>query len=274
MLCKSFSVNATTFGQILYVIVTFLCIFMTVWILIFPSSLWHEHSTIHRMMLQRWFHSLSGDCTISDDCEVGVSSVSSDLISKYQGEYLVQSLHIFPGALWAAIVPFQLNSRFRRDHRALHKFCGYVFVGAGLLLGMGVFVIVNKRLSYEYYYDDLPPLSYSSSPGLLLLTMYFMGTVLRALSFVAFTNKKNYQQHSVWIVRHVAAGIWIALQRIMLGSPFYNRPPMTRQQQRSAFGHSAMTAIVITILIGEILIGLRNYQRTDILVAKEFTKVL
>jgi hypothetical protein len=249
--------NVTTFSHALYVIVTILCIFMMFWILVFPSALWYEHSTIHRTLVEQWFGSMS---SIRAGVNRGVGTVSPDLITKYQGQYLVQLLHIFPGAVWSAIVPLQLNTRFRRNHRALHKTLGYAFVGTATLVGMGVPVIIWRGLSHENFFHDIPPSTYSSSPGILLLSTYYLGTIFRACYFVSFKVPIDYHQHLVWIVRHVAAGIWIALQRILLGSPLYNQPTMTRLQQRHVFGHSALVSMIITILFGEILIFLWDIQ--------------
>lgn len=263
--------NVAIVDQALYVIVTILCTFMFFWILVFPSALWYEHSTIHRSLLESWFesNSISGV-----GLNLGVGSVTPDLITKYQGEYLVQLLHIFPGAIWSAIVPLQLNTRFRQKHRALHKNLGYVFVGTASLVGLGVFVIVRRGLLYENFFLDLPHLTHSTSPGILLLTTYFLGTIFRAFYCAALKSPSDYRQHSVWIVRHIAAGIWIALQRILLGSPFYNHPPMTRIQQRRAFGHSALVSVTVTILFGEILIALWGFQLTEDAISKRKRKGL
>jgi multisubunit Na+/H+ antiporter MnhB subunit len=255
-----------TINHILYVVVTTLCIFMVFWILIFPSSLLHEHSPIHQNLLRQWFHSMSGSHYI----EVG--AVSSDLITKYRGQYLVQVTHIFPGAIWAAIIPFQLNTQFRKKHRRLHRYSGYMLTSTSLILGTGVFIILYKRLLYENFFPDLPPVQVSSSPGLTMLTIYFMGTILMALYHATIT--KNYYNHSIWITRHIASGLWIALQRILLGSPLFNQPPMTREQQRSAFGRAALVAMAASLILCEILISVWNYEQSKILTPNASAKAM
>jgi hypothetical protein len=259
------------FSHTLYAIVTILCIFMMGWILVFPSALWYEHSTIHRTLVELWFESVS---STSAGVNRGVGPVSPDLITKYQGQYLVQLLHIFPGACWSALVPLQLNTKFRHDHRALHKVLGYAFVATASFVGMGVFVIIWRGLFYENFFHDIPPLTYSSSPGILLLTIYYLGTIFRAFYFVTLKSPSDYHQHSVWIVRHVAAGIWIAIQRILLVSPLYNQSPMTRIQQRNIFGHSATVSLIVTILFGEILVMLWGLQVLKNAICKENGKAV
>ena len=255
-----------TITHLSYAIVATLCFVMVIWILVFPSSLWYEHSPNHQKMLRAWFYSVSGNRR----GEIG--AVSSELIAKYTGQYLVQMTHIFPSAIWAAMIPFQLNTKFRKNHSALHRFIGYGFVGSALLLGAGVFIILYKGLLYENSFADLPPKPFSVAPLLILLTIYFLGTILVAIYYAAIARPKSYYAHSVWITRHVASGIWIAIQRILLGTPLFNRPPMTREQQRDAFGNAGFLAMVITTVGGEILIYLWNYERSKSVTASEWKK--
>ena len=250
------SMDIRTITHLFYGFVSFLCLVMVVWILIFPSSLWYEHSPTHQRLLRTWFHSVSGNYK----GEIGAAS--SELITKYTGQYLVQLTHILPGAIWAALIPFQLNTGFRKNHRTFHRYVGYGFVGSALLLGTGVFIILYKGLLYENSFPDLPPKPFSAAPLLILLTIYFLGTILRALYYAAVASPKCYYNHSVWMSRHVASGIWIALQRIMLGTPLFHRPPMTREQQRDAFGNAGVLAVAITTVGCEILICLWNYDRS------------
>jgi hypothetical protein len=246
---------------ILYVLVTILSMFMVFWILVFPSSLLYEHSTIHQNLLRSMFSLQYSD----------VGAVSSDIITKYRGQYLVQITHILPGAIWAALIPFQLNTQFRKQYRTLHQYVGCMFVSVSLVLGTGVFIILRKGLLYENFFHDLAPVQYTSSPGLMALSIYFMGTILMAFSYATIT--RNYYKHSIWITRHIASGIWIALQRILLGSPLFNRPPMSREQQRSVFGQAVIVAVLITFICCEMIISLWNYERIAIATAKANNKV-
>jgi hypothetical protein len=248
------SLDVKTINHISYAILTILCAVMVFWILIFPSSVWYEHSPNHRKLLRAYFHLLAG----MRNEEVG--AVNSDLITKYSGQYLVQVTHILPGAVWAAIIPFQLNTAFRKNHRTLHRYVGYGFVGSALLLGTGVFIIIYKGLLFENSFPDLPPKQFSAAPALIMLMIYFLGTVLTASYYVTISNPKQYNSHAIWIARHVASGIWISLQRMLLGSPLFNRPPMTREQQRSAFGNAGFLSIAITIVSCEILIFVWNSE--------------
>jgi hypothetical protein len=151
---------------------------------------------------------------------------------------------------------------------------GYGVVGSALLLGTGVFIVLYKGLLYENSFPDLPPKPTSSAPLLVILTIYFLATILCALYYAAIANPKNLYSHSIWMTRHVSSGIWIALQRILLGSPWFNHPPMSREQQRDAFGNAALVAIAITMITGEILIFLWNLERSELATTMEKEKRL
>jgi hypothetical protein len=240
----------------IYRLATVLCAFMVVWILVFPSSLLVEHSSWHRDMLSH----LNEPGTI----------VSPDLIGKYQGHYLVQGLHIFPGALWALLVPIQMHSQVRKRYRTAHTYLGYFFGGLSILIGLGVVAIFGQGLSYEHFYPDLDPLPWPGSPpGLLLLTVYFVGAMIWSIYQAAVP--RNHHAHRQWMVRHVAAGIWISLQRVLLATVL-NWPPFTREQQRAIFPLSGMIAIGITMAIGERAVYLLNLQQAEKMMRKKAHK--
>lgn len=255
----------TTVNRVMYVLVTLLCTMMICWILIFPSSLWYEHSPIHQRILHK---ALNGSGTIGNKYSHG--SVSSDLITKYQGQYMVQMTHILPGAIWAVLVPFQLNTPFRKKYPFLHRYLGYTFTSVALLVGIGVFIILHRGLFYENFFDDLAPKMISTSHFMMFMATYFIGTILTSVYYVAVAKRRSFDKHSIWITRHIASGIWIALQRILLGSPIFNRPPMTREQQRDAFGNAGFLAIAISTITSEMLIVCWSYYQPT---SKEIRKV-
>lgn len=238
---------------VVYALVTGLCVFMVGWILIFPASVLHEHSEYHRKLLDYFYF-------VNQERGNGDGVTSPELMTKYRGEHWVQCLHILPGALWAALIPGQMHSTFRKNYRYLHKVLGYVFAGTAFVMGVGVAVIVHKGLLYENFYPDLEPLPLSKAPFLLALTVYFVGTMAASIYQAAI--RRDFHRHRMWIVRHVAAGLWIALQRVLLGT-VYNRPPFTREQQRDVFGTAAFTAVAITLVTGEFTVHLLNLQQAE-----------
>jgi hypothetical protein len=243
----------------IYRFTSFLCAFMVVWILVFPSALLVEHSSWHRNKIVQ----------LND---VPGSIVSPDVLTKYQGRHLVQGLHIFPGALWALLVPIQMHSQVRKRYRTAHTYLGYIFGGLSILIGLGVVAIFVQGLSYEHFYPDLDPLPLPGSPGLLLLTLYFVGAMVWSIYQAAVP--RNHHAHRQWMVRHVAAGIWISLQRLLLATVLNAMLfPATREQQRNIFPLSGMMAMVITMAMGERAVYLLNLQQAEKIQRKMAHKV-
>jgi Predicted membrane protein (DUF2306) len=220
---------------------------MMVWILIFPSSVLVlvEHSSFHRHAIV----SLMGHAG---------SFMAPDLVTKYQGYHLVQWLHILPGALWALLIPIQLHSRVRKRYRTAHTILGYVFGVISLLIGVSVVIIYWQELSFEHFYPDLEPFPWSSAPGILLLALYFVGTMACSIYQAAVRN--DFHCHRKWMVRHIAAGIWTSVQRILLTIGLIS-PPLSREGQRFVFPFTFVVALGTTMFIGERTVHLLNQQQ-------------
>jgi hypothetical protein len=188
----------------------------------------------------------------------GVTSM--DIAMKYKGHSLVQFTHNFPGVIWAAAIPFQLHPTLRKKYRKLHRIIGYLFLFTCIIMMVGVVVILQRGLLYEHSFSDLPPLKSSSAPGIIAVGVWFSITAITA---AVQARSKNFASHQRFVIRHVASGIWVALQRAMLisvsalkfGSPF------TRLQQRAFFGNAASLSILICLVCGEVTIHLLETEQ-------------
>jgi hypothetical protein len=230
---------------VIYCLTTLLCAFMVVWILIFPSSVLVEHSSFHRHAIA----SIMGHAG---------SFMAPDLVTKYQGYYLVQLLHILPGALWALLIPIQLHNLVRKRYRTAHALLGYVFGVLSMLIGVSVAIIYWQELSFEHFYRDLEPFPGSSAPGILLLALYFVGTMVCSVYQAAV--RHDFHGHCKWMVRHIAAGLWTSVQRILLTIGLIS-PPLSREGQRFVFPFTFIVALGITMFIGERTVHLLNQQQ-------------
>jgi hypothetical protein len=231
-------------------------VYMVFWILIFPASAFHEHSA--------WRRQLFGTVVHAD------SSTPPELTTKYAGHYLVHATHILPSAIWATLIPLQLHPGIRHRFPTLHRWSGRVFLVTALLMAYGVWLILHRRLGFEHFFDDIGDENSSSStssftePGLLALTFYFVATVCGA---VYYARLGRYADHRCYMIRHIASGIWIAVQRVILtfilpvlrlGGPF------TRHEQRANFGSSAILAMAIAFVAGEYAIYTLRHRRQTI----------
>lgn len=214
---------------------------MVVWILIFPASALLDHSA--------WRRNLFVQLVPSD------SSVAPETVTKYAGHYLVHATHILPGAVWSLLIPIQLHPGTRKSYRTFHRMSGYVFVSTALIMAYGVWLILDRNLGFEEHgFSDLPSSGFPTAPLLLTITVYFVATLL----FAVYAARKGcIRLHQQYMIRHVASGIWIAVQRILLKTIFtwYKLgSPFSRAEQRQNFIVSANIAIVLSGIAGEYVV--------------------
>lgn len=235
----------------LYLVLCYLCISMVFWILVSPASWLISRSAWHREVLIPFIR-LKG----------GFRVIPEAVITKYQGHTLVHFTHIVPAAMWAAIVPWQLHPSWRHRHRKLHRILGYIFVMMVLPIAAGIGIIAQRKLTnaYDFPNDDLPPqnklLDVGYPPALAVLACWFAGTAFYA-AYLART--KRYQRHQYWMIRHVATGIFVAVQRFLfipvaIAVLRFTHPPpdpLPAWLQRDIFGGTGNCAVVTAILLGE-----------------------
>jgi uncharacterized membrane protein len=244
-----------------YCFVTYLCIMMVVWILWAPGSAMLERSSYHREIL----------IPLLED--MGIFRVAAKhTVTKYQGHSLVQFTHILPAAVWSACIPFQLHPTWRIQHRSAHRGMGYLFVIVSLTMAFGVFVIVDRKLSFEHFFPDVPVTEHGFSttiatPVVLLMALWFTMTLVEA---IRMARARKLHLHQKWMVRHVASGVWVIGQRlwcfpvymIYYGEIVYPRPHKVPEWLRiKAFADSALVAIILFVALGEITVRRLEYLR-------------
>lgn len=216
---------------------------MVIWILVVPSSwllgYWNWHD---RMVLS----SLPYD---------GI--VAPSTLSKMSGQTAVQFTHILPGAFWVGVIPFQLHSEWRKKYRSAHRYTGYLFLLTSISIMVGVFLIWKRNLMYHHFFDDLPPMAQSVPLQMCLISIWFVVTAGMALQTA---RRRKFQEHQRWIQRHVASGMWVALQRVILMVVMSNiyPQPVSRMRQRANFGNATGIAIVVCCTLCEYCIYLQS----------------
>jgi hypothetical protein len=230
----------------LYISTSALCAFMVVWILFAPASWLGGRSKLHDDMILKH--------TNAD------SLVPPEIVTKYAGHSAVHITHTLPGAIWAGLIPFQLHPVFRKTRPRLHRIFGYVFIASSLLMSLGIAIILKRGLLFVRFFDDLTPSKQPTELSVVVLAVYFAGTAIYALRCAM---KRRFVSHQRWIIRHVASGMWIAIQRILVLTvyPAIYRPPVAREVQRRVFGEAASIATVVSLAIGEYTLFLLDQQK-------------
>jgi len=128
---------------------------------------------------------------------------------------------------------------------------GYVFIATSFIMTLGIFLILARNLSYlDNDYPDAPPVSklenYTNKLFTILEASWFAWTACMA---VFKARAKDFESHKNYIYRHIASGLWVAIQRlILLGAG----PQKDAQQVRDLFGNAAYAAVFISTLLGEV----------------------
>ena len=222
----------------LYLVTSAFCVMMICWILVMPSSWLIGRSELHDRIL---FSMIDPH---------GVTP--PHILSKYEGHTAVHLTHILPGALWAGMIPLQLHQTFRKQRPRLHRMSGYVFMACTLLMTVGIFIILKRKLLFDHFFN-IPDgdRNGDSFVPIVIMTIYFSTTALFALHAA---RSRQFQLHQRWIIRHIASGIWIAVQRMLLMTVYqliYMARPVPPESQKRAFGEASKVAIVVCVILGE-----------------------
>ncbi|CAM9951603.1 unnamed protein product [Ectocarpus sp. 12 AP-2014] len=113
-------------------------------------------------------------------------------------------MHILPAGLWSVIAPLQLNPSFRAKHRTAHRRLGRLFIFMSVSISLGLIPLVLNVAPKT-------PDSRGGS-GALLFAGYFLVTGLLA---VHHARNKRFAHHRVWMLRHVAMGYSVHMQRLL-----------------------------------------------------------
>ncbi|CAN0001710.1 unnamed protein product [Ectocarpus sp. 4 AP-2014] len=125
-------------------------------------------------------------------------------------------MHILPAGLWSVIAPLQLSPSFRAKHRTAHRRLGRLFIFMSISISLGLVpLVLSGAPTTPASRTTLGPSALIDSRdgrGALLFAGYFLVTGLLA---VHHARNKRFADHRVWILRHVAMGYSVHLQRLL-----------------------------------------------------------
>ena len=111
--------------------------------------------------------------------------------------------HVFASVVALTLGPFQFSSRLRASHVQLHRWCGRVYLGVGVLLGG----LSGLYMSFHAFGGGVARLGF----GCLALAWLFTG--LRA--FLAI-RRRDVASHRRWMVRNFALTFAAVMLRLYL----------------------------------------------------------
>lgn len=169
---------------------------------------------------------------------------------------MVAYTHILPAAFWVMAVPFQFNPWIRKNFKTFHRFLGRAFVYTSFLLMVGFVAILYRGLQFENYLEGvermtLPVIDVPIGDVLqCVIAGYFLYTAVVA---VDYAKKKDFKNHSNWMMRHVASGMWVVIQRVLLTffAPIYlsiyGPEPRSGHFRGSVFSCAALLGIILSV---------------------------
>eukprot|EP00903_Cladosiphon_okamuranus_P010592 g10016.t1 len=114
-------------------------------------------------------------------------------------------MHILPAGLWSVIAPLQLSPTFRARHPTAHRRLGrlFMFMSASIAFGLAPLILsgATKEVRKLAVLDASP----------LAIMVYFLAAGLLA---VHHARNKRFAEHRVWMLRHVAMGYSVHMQRL------------------------------------------------------------
>mmetsp|Transcript_25394 Transcript_25394/g.38818 ORF Transcript_25394/g.38818 Transcript_25394/m.38818 type:complete len:271 (-) Transcript_25394:1060-1872(-) len=259
--------------RIIYTVTTFLSLFMLFWILIIPATAFVGLESDYNLISA--FHQKIGFNFREAQENV---LIPPRLLDKYIGHTLVKMTHQLPTAIWSACVPLQFHPSIRRNYRSLHRYTGRLFAVSSYISMGGVFILLRRNLGFSRHLDldldlDLLPeehklhiipilkMTMDEAQLLFLVGGWFLYTLTRS---IYYARQKDFANHQRWMVRHVAGGIWVAVQRLLVGiigashGFLIGKVPVSGHVQGLVFGQSGVAAIIGCVLMGEYTIRLMN----------------
>jgi uncharacterized membrane protein len=143
-------------------------------------------------------------------------------------------IHILPGGLFLALVPFQFLPSIRQEHLQLHRWMGRVLVVCGLIIGASALVM-------SYTTNIGGP---NETAATTLFAIVFLFCLLRAYRHI---RRKEVERHREWMIRAYGVGLGVATTRPIVGMFFAFR----RLTPHEFFGIAFWLGFTTTFLAAE-----------------------
>lgn len=220
--------------KVLYATAVGLCVMMVAWVVVTPGSCTASTSTVPPMGEADGRHP-------NDEAVAAAIAryVPVTLVTKYHAHPEVCAAHVLPSVMWSVLAPTQLHPRLRRACPRAHRICGRMLIAvAGLMTGG--YAIIHRR-GLHFHANDFPSLARGEAlsalaPGLWerlggggragaiaafiafehCAAGWFAGTAAMTLISAVRRQPRRLLAHRAWAVRHVAAGLSVAMQRVLI----------------------------------------------------------
>lgn len=135
--------------------------------------------------------------------------MAEDIITKYKSQPAVVLLHQIPSLVWSYCILKQMDPAVRTMRPGLHRVAGYAVFGSSFAMVTGVWVMHVRHLIDELTTNGMGYAAYLSATSAWL--------IFTAVRSALAARAHDYGNHQAWVLRHVAAGMFVVTQRILMG---------------------------------------------------------
>jgi uncharacterized membrane protein len=164
----------------------------------------------------------------------GLSNPAAALDAGFDRHTALTLIHILPGALFLALVPFQFIGSVREKHLQLHRWMGRCMVVLGLIIGVSALVM-------SYRMNIGGP---NETAATTLYAILFLICLVKAYVHI---RRKEVARHREWMIRMYGVGLGVATTRPIVGMFFAFR----RLTPHEFFGIAFWLGFTITFLVAE-----------------------
>jgi hypothetical protein len=148
-------------------------------------------------------------------------------------------LHVTFGLLFMLLGPLQFVRRLRAAHPQVHRWCGRVYIVAGLVLGVSALSIVFR----------FPVGGLNESTAVVFAAAIFLFSLVRAYLYI---RQRDVVHHREWMIRAFSLGLAISTDRIVLVLLLI----FTMRPFGEVFGIATWISFSLTLLAGEVWVNL------------------
>lgn len=164
----------------------------------------------------------------------GSPNPAAALDTGFARHFALTLIHILPGALFLALVPFQFVGSIRQKHLQLHRWMGRCLVVLGLIIGVSALIMSFK-------------MNIGGPNETAATTLYAILFLICLAKAYLHIRRKEVARHREWMIRMYGVGLGVATTRPIVGMFFAFR----RLTPHEFFGIAFWLGFTITFLAAE-----------------------
>lgn len=159
------------------------------------------------------------------------------LDAAFAGKPILTLIHIVPGLIFVALVPFQFSRSFRNRHLRLHRWMGRTVMILGTIIGLSAVPMSRHPIG--------GPLEMSAT---LFFDAFFLFALLKAFLHI---RRREVALHREWVIRAMSIALGIATVRPIMGV-FFATSRLTGLTPHDFFGIAFWIGFSLTYGAGEL----------------------